>query len=340
MLPPPYIGRTNSLIAVSQKIGTQQSSEKMSSPTFTFGNGFAPPSAAPAPAAASDVIETTTRDFARDVLDASKDKAVLVDFWADWCGPCKQLTPILEKVVRDAKGKVRLVKMNIDEHPEVAGQLGIQSIPAVIAFVKGRAVDGFMGAQPESQVRQFIERVAGPMGPTDQEKLIAAGQEALAAGDAQAAADAFLAVLDLEPESLVAIGGLVRALTAAGQLEDARTVLARVPDLKAGDASIAGARAELELAERAASVGDTEALAAAVAANPGDHQARFELAEALAAKGDRQAAVDQLVEIVRRERAWNDEAARKQLVKFFEAWGATDPMTLYGRRKLSSVLFS
>ena len=313
----------------------------MSSPTFTFGNGFAPPGpgAAPAPAT-DDVIETTTRDFARDVIDASKDRPVLVDFWAEWCGPCKQLTPILEKAIRDAKGKVRLVKMNIDNHPEVAGQLGIQSIPAVIAFVKGRAVDGFMGAQPESQVRQFIERVAGPMGPTDQEKLVAAGQEALAAGNPQAAAEAFLAVLDMEPESLVAIGGLVRALTAAGQLEDARAVLARVPDLKAGDAAIVGARAELELAERAASVGDTEALAAAVAANPADHQARFELAEALAAKGDRQAAVDQLVEIVRRERAWNEEAARKQLVKFFEAWGMTDPMTLYGRRKLSSVLFS
>ena len=313
----------------------------MSSPTFTFGNGFAPPGPGAAPASATDdVIETTTRDFARDVIDASKDRPVLVDFWAEWCGPCKQLTPILEKAIRDAKGKVRLVKMNIDNHPEVAGQLGIQSIPAVIAFVKGRAVDGFMGAQPESQVRQFIERVAGPMGPTDQEKLVAAGQEALAAGNPQAAAEAFLAVLDMEPESLVAIGGLVRALTAAGQLEDARAVLARVPDLKAGDAAIAGARAELELAERAASVGDTEALAAAVAANPADHQARFELAEALAAKGDRQAAVDQLVEIVRRERAWNEEAARKQLVKFFEAWGMTDPMTLYGRRKLSSVLFS
>jgi len=319
--------------------GAQQSSEKMSSPTFTFGNGFVPPGAAPAPAA-NDVIETTTRDFARDVLDASKDKAVLVDFWAEWCGPCKQLTPILEKAVRDTKGKVRLVKMNIDDHPEVAGQLGIQSIPAVIAFVKGRAVDGFMGAQPDSQVRQFIERVAGPMGPTDLEKLVAAGQEALAAGDPQTAADAFLAALDMEPESLVATAGLVRALTVAGQLEDARTVLARVPDLKAGDAAIAGARAELELAERAASVGDTDALSAVVAANPADHQARFELAEALAAQGDRQAAVDHLIEIVRRERAWNEEAARKQLVKFFEAWGMTDPMTLYGRRKLSSVLFS
>jgi putative thioredoxin len=317
----------------------------MSSPTFTFGNGFAPagtpaPATSPAPAAADDIIETTTRDFVRDVIDASKDKPVLVDFWAAWCGPCKQLTPIIEKVVRDAKGKVRLVKMNIDDHPEVAGQLGIQSIPAVIAFVKGRAVDGFMGAQPESQVKQFIERVAGPMGPTETETLLAAGQEALAAGTPDAAADAFLAVLDREPESLPATAGLVRALTAAGQLEDARTVLGRVPDLKANDTAIAGARAELELAERAASVGDTEALALKVAADPADHQARFELAEALAVKGDRQAAVDHLVEIVRRERGWNDEAARKQLVKLFEAWGMTDPSTLYGRRKLSSVLFS
>ncbi|WP_084798462.1 thioredoxin [Pleomorphomonas koreensis] len=317
----------------------------MSSPTFTFGNGFAPtgtpaPATSPAPVAADDIVETTTRDFVRDVIDASKDRPVLVDFWADWCGPCKQLTPIIEKVVRDAKGKVRLVKMNIDDHPEVAGQLGIQSIPAVIAFVKGRAVDGFMGAQPESQVRQFIERVAGPMGPTETETLIAAGQEALAAGTPEAAADAFLAVLDREPDSLPAIAGLVRALTAAGQLEDARTVLGRVPDLKANDTAIAGARAELELAERAASVGDTEALARQVAADPADHQARFDLAEALAVKGDRQAAVDHLVEIVRRERGWNDEAARKQLVKLFEAWGMTDPSTLYGRRKLSSVLFS
>jgi putative thioredoxin len=317
----------------------------MSSPTFTFGNGFAPtgtpaPATSPAPAAADDIIETTTRDFVRDVIDASKDKPVLVDFWAAWCGPCKQLTPIIEKVVRDTKGKVRLVKMNIDDHPEVAGQLGIQSIPAVIAFVKGRAVDGFMGAQPESQVKQFIERVAGPMGPTETETLLAAGQEALAAGTPDVAADAFLAVLDREPESLPATAGLVRALTAVGQLEDARTVLGRVPDLKANDTGIAGARAELELAERAASVGDTEALALKVAADPADLQARFELAEALAVKGERQAAVDHLVEIVRRERGWNDEAARKQLVKLFEAWGMTDPSTLYGRRKLSSVLFS
>lgn len=317
----------------------------MSSPTFTYGSGtfgnasFGNTPAAPA-AAADDIIETTTRDFARDVLDASKTRPVLVDFWAEWCGPCKQLTPVLEKVVRDAKGKVRLVKMNIDHHPEVAGQLGIQSIPAVIAFVNGRAVDGFMGVQPESQLRQFIEKVAGPIGPSDSEMLIAAGQEALAAGNPEAAAEAFLAVLDSEPGHLSAVAGLVRALTATGQFEDARTVLAGVPEAKAGDSAIAGARAELELAERAASVGDTGALALKVAADPADHQARFELAEALAAKGDRQAAVDHLVEIVKRERAWNEEAARKQLVKFFEAWGPMDPMSIYGRRKLSSVLFS
>jgi putative thioredoxin len=319
----------------------------MSTPSFTYGNTFA---AAPAPtqagaaqpaSAAGDLIkETTTRDFARDVLDASAKTPVLVDFWAAWCGPCKQLTPILEKVVKDAKGKVRLVKMNIDEHPDIAGQLGIQSIPAVIAFVKGRPVDGFMGAQSESQVKTFVERVAGPIGPSDSEKRVEAGQAALAAADYQGAADAFLAVLDAEPEHAGAAAGLARALVGAGQLADARAILDRLPPAKANDAAVAGARAEIELAERAASVGDTAPLLAAVEANPADHAARFELAEALAANGDRQAAVDQLIEIVRRERAWNEEAARKKLVQFFEAWGMTDPMTLYGRRRLSSVLFS
>ena len=314
----------------------------MSNPTFTFGNSFgATPAAAPSATAAPDVVkETTTRDFVRDVIEASQKTPVLVDFWAPWCGPCKQLTPVLEKVVRDAKGKVLLVKMNIDDHPEIAGQLGIQSIPAVIAFVKGRPADGFMGAQPESQIKQFIERVAGPIGPSDSDKLLEAGQAALATNDLQGAADAFLAVLDAEPDNVAATAGLARALIGNGQFDEARSLLDRLPPAKAGDAAVTGARAELELAERAASVGDTEALAVRVAAHPADHAARFELAEALAAKGDRQGAVDHLIEIVRRERAWNEEAARKKLVQFFDAWGMTDPMTLYGRRRLSSVLFS
>lgn len=312
----------------------------MSTPSFTFGNGYGAAPATAATPADDPIKETTTRDFARDVLDASQAAPVLVDFWAAWCGPCKQLGPVLEKVVKDAKGKVRLVKMNIDDHPEIAGQLGIQSIPAVIAFVKGRPVDGFMGAQPESQIKQFIERIAGPIGPSDSDKLIEAGQAALSAGTFPAAADAFLKALDLDPDNVAASAGLARALIGNGQLEDARSVLDQLPPAKAGDAAVAGARAELELAERAASVGDTRALQARVDADPTDHAVRFELAEALAAKGDRQAAVDQLIEIVRRDRTWNEEAARKKLVQFFEAWGMTDPMTLYGRRRLSSVLFA
>jgi putative thioredoxin len=210
----------------------------------------------------------------------------------------------------------------------------------VIAFVQGRPLDGFMGALPESQVKQFIERVAGPVGPSDTEQLVAAGTEALGVKDFEGAADAFMAALQAEPENLQALGGLARALVGVGQLEDARAVLDRVPEAKRGDPAVAGARAELELAEQAASLGDTADLVRRVETHPADHDARFELALALAAKGDRQKAVDHLVEIVRRERAWREEGARKQLVTFFEAWGPTDPMTLYGRRRLSSVLFA
>lgn len=311
----------------------------MSSPTFTFGNGYAG-NAAPAPAGDDPVIETTTKTFMKDVIEASKKVPVLVDFWAAWCGPCKQLAPVLEKAVRAARGKVKLVKMNIDDYPEVAGQLGIQSIPAVIAFVDGRPADGFMGAQPESQVKQFIERVAGPVGPGEAETAVAAGQAALDAGDFAGAAAAFALALKTEPENYPAIAGLVRALIGSGDLDGARDLLNQVPPTKAGDAAIAGARAELELAERAKDLGDTAHLASHIALEPDDHAARFELAEALAAKGERKEAVDHLIEIVRRDRAWNEEAARKKLVQFFEAWGMTDPATLYGRRRLSSVLFS
>ncbi len=294
-----------------------------------------------APAANNDdlVADTTTQTFMKDVVEESRNRPVLVDFWAPWCGPCKTLTPALEKAVRAAKGKVKLVKMNIDEHPAVAQQLGIQSIPTVFAFVNGQPVDGFMGALPESQIAAFIERLAGKTegGVGDILKL---ADEALANGDAAGAAELYAQVLAEESDNVHALGGLSRAHVEAGNIEAARATLSLVPKGKENDPAVAAARAALELKEKAASVGDLSGLEAKLAANPADHQARFDLAVALNAGGKREEALDHLLEIVRRDRKWNDEAARKQLIQFFEAWGPTDEMTVNGRRRLSSLLFS
>ena len=286
------------------------------------------------------VIDTTTQTFARDVLDESRNRPVLVDFWAPWCGPCRTLGPIIEKAVRQSKGQVRLVKMNIDEHPGVAGQLGIQSIPAVIAFKDGQPFDGFVGALPESQVKAFIERVAGPAAPSDSEVLIADAEALLEAGEAGAAGERFAAALKADPESVPAIVGLARCLLATGQLEHARQTLAMLPEAARSDQRVTAVEAQLALAEQAAALGDASSLEARLAADPNDHQARFDLALLRSAGGDREAAVDALLEIVRRNRSWNDEQARKQLLQFFEAWGPMDEATLAGRRRLSSMLFS
>jgi len=286
------------------------------------------------------IKDTTTAAFRQDVIAESMKQPVLVDFWAPWCGPCKQLTPVIEKAVKAAGGKVKLVKMNIDEHPQIPGQLGIQSIPAVIAFTRGQPVDGFMGALPESQVKGFIERLVGPVGPSAAEDLLKEAEAAAAAGDATGAAELYAAVLAQEPDNASAIGALAKLHLDLGDLEGAKRFLAMAPAGKENDAAIAGARAAIELAEQAASLGDVGQLQQRVAANPLDHQARFDLALALNARGKREEAVDQLIEIVRRDRNWNDDGARKQLVQFFEAWGPMDEMTIAGRRKLSSVLFS
>ncbi len=288
----------------------------------------------------SDLIkETTTAAFRVDVIAESARQPVLVDFWAPWCGPCKQLTPIIEKVIKGAGGKVKLVKMNIDEHPEIAGQLGVKSIPAVIAFQKGQPVDGFMGALPESQIKGFLERLVGPLGG-EGEELAAEAETALAAGDARTAADLFSEALGLDPADMTSFGGLVRALVALGDLEQARAALDQAPEGAEKNAAIAAARAALEVAERAASVGDLGDLIARVTADPLDHAARIELAIGLNGRGDRREAADQLLEAIRRDRAWNEEAARKQLLQFFEAWGMADPETLGARRRLSGILFS
>ena len=286
------------------------------------------------------VKETTTQAFVKDVIEESKRQPVLIDFWAPWCGPCRQLTPILEKAVRAAKGKVKLVKMNIDDHPAIPGQMGIQSIPAVIAFVNGQPIDGFLGALPESQVTAFIERVIKDRIGGEEKDLLKVADAALAEGDAAGAAEIFAEILQKEPGNVAALAGLARAYVETGAIEQAKQTLALVPEAKRNDAAVAAARAALELAEQAASVGPIGELEQKVAANPLDHQARFDLAVAQNAQGNREAALDHLLEIVRRDRKWNDDGARKQLVQLFEAWGPTDDATVAGRRRLSSILFA
>lgn len=286
------------------------------------------------------VFDTTTQDFVKDVIEASRQQPVLVDFWAPWCGPCKQLTPVLEKVVRAAKGKVRLAKMDIDQHPAIPGQLGIQSIPAVIAFVNGQPVDGFMGALPESQVTDFIERLTKDKINGADDDLLKAADEALAAKDFAGAADLYAQILAQDSDNVAALAGLARAHAGAKNLEQAKRTLALIPEAKHNDPAYLAARAVIELAEQASHVGPVAELEAKVAANPKDHQARFDLALALNAKGDREGAMSHLLEIVRRDRKWNDDGARKQLVQLFDAWGGNDEATIEGRRRLSSILFA
>jgi len=292
-------------------------------------------------ATAADVVkDTTTQGFMKDVIEESKHQPVLVDFWAPWCGPCKQLTPVLEKAVKAAKGKVKLTKMNIDEHPAIPGQMGIQSIPAVIAFSNGQPVDGFMGALPESQVMAFLERITKGAVGAEEKDLLKVADTTLAEGNAAGAAELYAQILAEDSSNVQALAGLARCYVGTGALDQAKQTLALVPEAKRNDAAVAAARAALEVAEQAKSIGPVADLEQKVLANPLDHQARFDLAVALNAHGKREDAVKHLMEIVKRDRKWNDDGARKQLVQFFEAWGATDPATVEGRKRLSSLLFS
>ncbi len=284
--------------------------------------------------------ETTTQGFSADVLQGSRDKPVLVDFWAPWCGPCKQLTPALEKVAQAAGDRIKIVKMNIDEHPAIAGQLGIQSIPAVIAFVEGRPVDGFMGALPEDQIRDFVERLIGPLGADETDRIIAEAHSALEANDLEAAAGLYAAMLEQDDANVEARVGLARSQLLASQPDLATATLDALAPAKANDPSVAAIKAEIALAQQTVGLGDAGELAGKVAADPEDHEARFELALLLAAHGDRAEAAAHLLHIVRRDRLWNDDGARRQLVQFFDAWGPTDPATIDGRRRLSSILFA
>jgi putative thioredoxin len=288
----------------------------------------------------TSIAEVTMKNFSAEVLQASREKPVLVDFWAPWCGPCKQLAPVLERVAKAAGDRLKIVKMNIDEHPAVAGQLGIQSIPAVIAFVKGQPADGFMGALPEAQILAFVERLVGPLGSLGADALIDEAGRALEAGDVATAAELYATALMEDDKNVPARVGLARAQLRAGQTELAETTLAGVPAAKQNDSAVAAVRAEIALAAQTASLGDAAELRARVDADPADHQARFDLALALAGRNAREEAAAELLEIIRRDRAWNDDGARKQLVQLFDAWGPTDPATIAGRRRLSSILFA
>ena len=292
-----------------------------------------------APAAAGDLIKDATAEtFQADVMDASMQQPVVVDLWAPWCGPCKQLQPALEKVIAKAGGKVRLVKVNIDEEPQIARALRVQSIPAVFAFDKGQPVDGFVGAQSESQIKEFVERLIGPVGPTPIEQALEQAQAALDAEDFDQAVAVFQQVLQHEAGNIDAIAGLGRALLGLGKTDDVRDLVDSLDDETRADDRIHGLIAQLELLADGAV--DIAPLTARIEANADDHEARLELAKAFAAMNRRDEAVDHLIEIIKRKRDWNEEAARKELINFFDAFGPTDPATIEGRKKLSAAWFS
>jgi len=296
--------------------------------------------------AAGDLIKNSSQvAFMADVVDGSRDVPVIVDFWAPWCGPCKQLGPMLEKAVREAKGAVRMVKINVDEAQELAAQMRIQSIPAVYAFFQGRPVDGFVGALPESQIKAFVQRLTqlggGEAGPSPVEEALEAAKQALAENDLGTASAIYGQVLAHEPGNVPATAGLARAHLMAGDAKRARQLIDAVPKDKAEAAEIASERSAIELAEQAAkAAGELEPLKRRLAQDPNDHEARFDLAMAQYAAGNREQAIDELLEIVRRNREWNEQAARKQLLKLFEAMGPADELTVSARRRLSSILFS
>ncbi|MCV6545780.1 MAG: thioredoxin [Cohaesibacter sp.] len=286
------------------------------------------------------IKDTSTQDFMTDVIEASKHTTILVDFWAPWCGPCKQLMPLLEKTVNEAKGRVKMVKLNIDDHPAIPGQMGIQSVPAVLAFKDGRPIDGFMGAQPESKIRSFIDKVGAEATPDPLDQATEQANELLDEGNTDQALQIFGAILQQKPDHIPAIIGLSKSFLALDELERARGVFDTLPEAAHKEKDVIALKASLDLAEQSADLGEIGELEAKLGENPDDNQARFDLAIALNGKNKREEAVDHLIMIIKRDRDWQEDGARKQLLQFFESWGVMDPASIYGRRQLSSILFS
>ncbi|MCC5989683.1 MAG: thioredoxin [Pararhodobacter sp.] len=300
---------------------------------LSLGGGAAAP-------AGGWIKDTNEAEFMADVVDASQEVPVIVDFWAPWCGPCKTLGPALEAAVTAARGKVRMVKVNVDENQNIAAQLRIQSIPTVYAFWQGRPVDAFQGALPASELKAFVDKLTGLAGDDGLGEALAEAETMLAQGAAVDAAQVFAAILGQEGENAEALGGLARAHVAMGELDQAEALLANAPAAIAQAQPLEAARAQLALARQAADAGPVDELRAALAADPGNHQARFDLAQALYAKGDAAGAIDELLELFRRDREWNDGAARAQLFTIFEALKPNDPLVQKGRRRLSSMIFA
>lgn len=311
----------------------------MDETSFSMGGQI---SASGAKGAGGDLVkDTDTRGFMADVVEASRQIPVIVDFWAPWCQPCKQLTPVIEKVVREAGGRVKLVKVNIDENQALAGQMRVQSIPAVYAFSNGQPVDAFMGALPESEIKAFVDKLTGPSPAQVQaEELIEAARTALADKEINIAAQAFGQVLQIDPGNVIALAGMAKCQIEAEDTDGARATLEMIPENARNEPDVISAHAALELAETSVDTSEIDDLAAKVEANEKDHQARFDLALALNAAGEREQALDHLLTLFSLQRDWDDDAARKQLLVFFEAWGMTDELTIAGRKRLSSLMFS